>query len=287
MLPDAAYVAIAEQASAALAVSDSSGERRVVWANRAALELLGLSREEVIGTALAPSGLRELHGADHWRIVIDDAVAAIDSDPVPARSDADQSRTWTDAVALDAARSFAIQVSVRAVPGGTAVVLLRPASDLQSLTEAKLSEAQHWFRALGEHAPIGIVVSEAGLRVGYVNAQFGQLVGQHPDDLTGIRWLRHVHEDDQPTVLTAIDHVLAGSSSSVVARLRTTDPDEARDAATTRWVADPVRPGGDAPAISRLRRARSRTSPSGETARTNWRSWPRTTRSPVWSIGAS
>jgi diguanylate cyclase (GGDEF)-like protein/PAS domain S-box-containing protein len=181
---------------------------------------------------LVPAGIREFHGANHWRAVIDDALSGARADDAATGTGSG----WIGASVLGVAQPLSLQVKVTPGLDGPAVVWLRPASDLQQVAEAKLSEAQHRFRALAEHAPIGIVVSEAGLRLGYVNAQFGELVGEHPDRLTGIRWLRYVHDDDQPAILAAIDQVLAGSPSHVIVRLIEPDAMAEADAGSNRWV---------------------------------------------------
>jgi diguanylate cyclase (GGDEF)-like protein/PAS domain S-box-containing protein len=181
---------------------------------------------------LVPAGIREFHGANHWRAVIDDALSGARADDAATGTGSG----WIGASVLGVAQPLSLQVKVTPGLDGPAVVWLRPASDLQQVAEAKLSEAQHRFRALAEHAPIGIVVSEAGLRLGYVNAQFGELVGDDPDRLTGIRWLRYVHDHDQPAILAAIDQVLAGSTSHVIVRLIEPDSADGADAGSNRWV---------------------------------------------------
>jgi diguanylate cyclase (GGDEF)-like protein/PAS domain S-box-containing protein len=231
-MSDDVYAAIAEAGAAALVVGGGPEQRSIVWANAAALDLLGLTPEEVVGPPLVPAGIREFHGANHWRAVIDDALSGARADDAATGTGSG----WIGASVLGVAQPLSLQVKVTPGLDGPAVVWLRPASDLQQVAEAKLSEAQHRFRALAEHAPIGIVVSEAGLRLGYVNAQFGELVGEHPDRLTGIRWLRYVHDDDQPAILAAIDQVLAGSPSHVIVRLIEPDAMAEADAGSNRWV---------------------------------------------------
>jgi diguanylate cyclase (GGDEF)-like protein/PAS domain S-box-containing protein len=230
-MSDDVFAAIAEAGSAALTVAGGPGQRSIVWANAAALDLLGLTPEEVVGPQLVPAGIREFHGANHWRAVIDDALSAARDEDLAAGAGSG----WIGASVLGVAQPLSLQVKVHPRVDGPAVIWLRPASDLQQVAEAKLSEAEHRFRALAEHAPIGIVVSEAGLRLGYVNAQFGELVGEHPDRLTGIRWLRYVHDDDQPAMLAAIDQVLASSPSHVIVRLVEPDAAAATDG-SNRWV---------------------------------------------------
>ncbi len=72
------------------------------------------------------------------------------------------------------------------------------------------------------------MVSEAGLRLGFVNARFGQIVGLDPALLTGIRWLKTVHPDDLPVLLAAVDDVLAGSPRELNVRLVRAPPSSPR-----------------------------------------------------------
>ena len=47
--------------------------------------------------------------------------------------------------------------------------------------------------ALAERAPVGIFLSQAGLRLGYVNQYFADLAGVVPSQLTGTGWQEIAH----------------------------------------------------------------------------------------------
>ncbi len=178
----------------AVAVGKSAIPGPVIWANASALGLLGLTGDEVVGAAL--TGL------------IDDV------DIVGARD------SWVDATLLGPGQvSGPVQVRVQSADQDTVVLLLRSASQELRLAESAQRESEHRFRALAEHAPVGIVVSEAGLRLGFVNARFAQIVGSDPVFLTGIRWLHCVHDDDRPILLASLDDVLAGEPRELTVRL--------------------------------------------------------------------
>jgi diguanylate cyclase (GGDEF)-like protein/PAS domain S-box-containing protein len=92
------------------------------------------------------------------------------------------------------------------------------ADEIAAAAEAQ-AEAEHRFRALAECAPVGIVLSEAGLRLGFVNDRFVELTGFDRDRLGGNAWLDVVHPDDLPGLQDALSQVLAGSSSELTVRL--------------------------------------------------------------------
>jgi diguanylate cyclase (GGDEF)-like protein/PAS domain S-box-containing protein len=201
------YFTIAEGGPPALAVAGRTAARRISWANDAALALLGLTPEEVIGAELAQLDAPVLDGVAHWTVVVDELI--------------EQERAgWTDAIVEGPGRSmWPIQLLVRPVHDDVYAVWLRSTSADLRLAEAAQRESEHRFQALAEHAPVGIVVSEAGLRLGFANARFGQIVGLDPALVTGIRWLKTVHPEDLPVLLGAVDEVLAGSSRELNVRL--------------------------------------------------------------------
>ena len=95
---------------------------------------------------------------------------------------------------------------------------MREADAIASAVEAQ-AEAEHRFRALAECAPVGIVLSEAGLRLGFVNDRFVELTGFDRNQLDGNAWLDVVHPDDLPGLQEALSQVLSGSSSELTVRL--------------------------------------------------------------------
>ena len=90
--------------------------------------------------------------------------------------------------------------------------------EIAAAAEAQ-AEAEHRFRALAECAPVGIVLSEAGLRLGFVNDRFVELTGFDRDHLDGNAWLDVVHTEDLPDLQDALSQVLSGSSSELTVRL--------------------------------------------------------------------
>ena len=89
--------------------------------------------------------------------------------------------------------------------------------------------AEARFAALAESAPIGIFLSEAGMRLGYVNDRFVELCGLAPFQLLGTEWLSAIEAQDVPAVCAAVEHVLLGETSDLNVRLN-------RSAEAPQWV---------------------------------------------------
>jgi len=109
------------------------------------------------------------------------------------------------------------------VAGSDAAAEAQVADDEVTAAAEAQAEAEHRFRALAECAPVGIVLSEAGLRLGFVNDTFVELTGFDRDRLDGTAWLDVVHHDDLPDLQQALSQVLAGASSELTVRLMVTD----------------------------------------------------------------
>lgn len=108
------------------------------------------------------------------------------------------------------------------------VVSLRPHvahDDLDGLLRA--SEAL--FRTLADRAPIGIISSDVGLRLGYVNDSFAELLGVPAGRLEGTGWMSFVHEDDIDALCAGLQATLAGTPYESPIRLVTADGEQ-------RWV---------------------------------------------------
>ncbi len=95
--------------------------------------------------------------------------------------------------------------------------------------DEKLNEAQARFTALAESAPIGILLSEVGLRLGYVNDIFADLCGAASYQLNGTDWLEVFHPDDERELRLALERVLGGRKAELNLRLR-------QDDESPRWI---------------------------------------------------
>lgn len=108
------------------------------------------------------------------------------------------------------------------------VVTLRRSGD--SLNADQLLRAsEERFRALSERAPIGIITSEVGLRIGYINDFLAELVGLPTEQLLGTGWMQVVDPEHLETVCSCLQDALAGNPVETPARLITHSGDE-------RWV---------------------------------------------------
>jgi len=113
---------------------------------------------------------------------------------------------------------------LQAHPDGAWVLRLREIADHIRVDEAlRTSEAR--FRALADHAPIGVFLSDVGVRLAYVNPRFAQVWGRRAEELEGDRWLDPVIATDQDQVLAAVGAVLAGRDVSVTFRVIRPDGD--------------------------------------------------------------
>ncbi len=212
-----AWRAAAERGGAAVAVAgpvppapsdpealvDTSGTR-VVWANPEALDLLGLGPGELDGVSLSEAAPRHQRGQS-WPVVTGSLLRGAGGHGVGVVRRPDES-------------TRRVQVQVVPLDGGW-LVLLSPHLDEARAARTAAAEADHRFRALAEHAPVGIFLSEAGLRLGYVNVPFAELLGTDPGALTGTSWVDAIHPDGRSALLDVLDAVLAGAARDLRVRL--------------------------------------------------------------------
>lgn len=209
-------------AMVAVTVRDDAPDSRpdIVWSNPAARALLGpdgadaqdvLSAELVFGAA-APQA------PQHWLDVV--AELARDGD-----------EEWHTA-ALAQPLLLGRQVRVRVTPVPQSSLLLvwfRPVTEEAAAAEEAMADAEYRFKVLSESAPIGIVVSDAGVRLAYVNAAFAAISGLERDALSGTGWLSTVSPEDLPVLTAAVNEVLTGADADLTVRMHSVD-------AGIRWV---------------------------------------------------
>ncbi len=201
-------LAAAEAASAGVALcGDSPDTAALSWVSAAAVSLLGTGADELLGWQLPTLTGRD----DDDRGWAATALRLFQAADEPA---------WTDATAtLPDGRVRDIQVRVSSVVGAGWLVLLRRHPEADKHTAEAEREWEHRFRSLAEHAPVGIVLSDAGVRLGYVNDRFAEIAGLPRASLLGTRWLDTIHPEDLPALLETIDEVLSGAPSDITVRL--------------------------------------------------------------------
>jgi PAS domain-containing protein len=163
LLAEGVYALVAESGMPALAVSvgTPSAPAAVVWANDGALALLGLTSDEVVGIDLVALASEDLDPHVHWTTVVTDAIAARPA--TTTIQDPSAGDEWVDAAIEGPGRSvWPVQMQIRLPGDELAVILLRSASQEVRMAETAQRESEHRLRALAEHAPVGIVVSELG-----------------------------------------------------------------------------------------------------------------------------
>ena len=204
--------AAADLADAQLALlQGDSGELLVGWLNDAALDLLAVEREYVVGHPLTDLEHGIANSRPEWVRLVVDALTP------PGRF---EPRTWLAAVLsvpFDAA--VPVQLRISPVPGVGWIVSLRAVTEAEQVALEAHRELEHRFTALAEHAPVGIILSEAGVRLSYANARFGEIIGHESRELLGTRWLDRIHQADLSNVLESLDEVLDGFPVEVVSRL--------------------------------------------------------------------
>jgi diguanylate cyclase (GGDEF)-like protein/PAS domain S-box-containing protein len=203
-------------------VAGSAGRLRIAWANDSGLELFGLDAGELLGRELPTQETPRQPAEDGCQQPSDWSVVATAALQDPTR--------WRPAT-MRGQEGTLVNVRIRVTPAGAAgwVVTMTPVTDAEAAAELARVESEHRFRALADHAPVGIVVSEAGLRLGFVNDRFAELAGVDGTRLLGNRWLDVIHPKDLPNLHESLREVLSGTSAECTVRLLTIGQDP-------RWV---------------------------------------------------
>ncbi len=105
------------------------------------------------------------------------------------------------------------------LPEGGWLVTLSPCTDELQEAYSEVQEAEHQFLALAQHAPIGIFLSDAGARLGFVNARFAEIANEDPEHLLGTGWLDLIHPQDMPQLYEILQTVLSGSAAEQTLRI--------------------------------------------------------------------
>ncbi len=201
----------AETGPPTLAVRRDGDGVRLTWANEAARTLLEITAADPLGYALATVVPVRQPGPADWTTVVSEILGHRQSARLGL---------WHSACVDHPDPSRAgVQVRVADAGGGAFVVSLRAVEDDQRVAEEAARESEHRFHALAEHAPVGILVSESGVRLGFVNSRFVDITGVERRSLLGTQWLTAIHPEDLPGLLDTLDTVLAGVAAETRLRL--------------------------------------------------------------------
>ncbi|NLT55156.1 MAG: diguanylate cyclase [Actinomycetales bacterium] len=221
---DVVFRMAAERGDPKLAVTVApDGTPTITWANDAARKLLSPVEEDILGRRLGRTPDPGTSDAPpDWSVAVERLIEDGGGEARAALPMADGSPQPVEVLA----------VPVAGTPGGSAeawLVTLQPVADEVLTARAEASQAEQRFAALASNSPVGILMSDVGLRLGYVNECFAQLAGLDTSRLLGTGWLDIVHRQDLPELYDALQLVLGGTARDLTVRLQPV-------AGTQRWV---------------------------------------------------
>ena len=126
-----------------------------------------------------------------------------------------------------------IQAAERAVTdrNGRTVRVVGVSRDITALRDAELAVKanEQRFRALAQHAPVGIYQTDATGAYTYVNDRWCEITGIGAAEARGAGWLEGMHPEDRVRVFSAWQALMRGEADFAVEyRLRRPDGSEAR-----------------------------------------------------------
>ena len=196
---------------------------RIVWANPALHALLGAT----------PGALTALALAELPAVAVDLLHPAASSPkPIDVRALFEEGSEET-ICSLHRTDGSAVTVALTALPleaqpHGVWVLTVREVA-AQIWADALLHSSEERFRALADHAPIGVALSDVGVRLGYVNARLAEMWGQPIEVVRGDGWLTAVVAEDRGLLVDALVQVLAGEDRRLSIRVQ-------RSHGATRWI---------------------------------------------------
>ncbi len=179
----------------------------ITFFNEGAERLLGYRADDVVGKM---RGL-ELHV---WEEIV--AVAA-ELGVEPGREvfttiagNAADTREWSFVRADGMRVRVSHTVTTQRDPNGAVVGYVGLAHDITARHQAELAlrKSEERFRALSEHAPVGIVQTDELGNCWYANRRFCELVGRTDEEVRGTGWIEVLDRHDHSGVLDRWTHVL-------------------------------------------------------------------------------
>ncbi len=145
-------------------------EGKVAWANDALADLIATSTDDLLGGSLPLAGEVSLDRLRHSR---------------------------TDAAIVHASGKL-IEVVITSTMVGPEAWMFEFAP--ANYENAKASDYFTKLQVLADNVPIGIFISESGLRLAYVNASMAELCDVLPGEMLGTGWLRQFGSDEEARV---------------------------------------------------------------------------------------
>jgi diguanylate cyclase (GGDEF)-like protein/PAS domain S-box-containing protein len=165
---------------------------RVLWANGALSDLLAIAREDLVGRELPIAGGLKL----------------------------DRIRRSSTEAALRHASGYLLDVVITTTLVSAETWMLE--FTMADYEDHKSADYFRKLQALADNLPIGILISENGLRLGYVNTSLAAIFGAIPTDLLGMNWLEVFAEEDRGFLrglaLTALTGVPVRTTAKITAQ---------------------------------------------------------------------
>jgi diguanylate cyclase (GGDEF)-like protein/PAS domain S-box-containing protein len=216
----------------------TTGEGGVItFFSEGAERLTGYTAADVVGV---------MHGID---LHVDDEIATVARElgvepgrtvfTTLARSGAD-TREWTFVRKDGSHVRVAHTVTVHRDERGNVVGFVGVAHDITARhrSEQALRGSEERFRALSEHARVGIVQTDEHANCWYANRRFCELVGRTEPNVHGAGWLEALHREDRAGMLDRWSHTLE-KGDGFDGELRVVQPDGTR--VHVRATAGPIR----------------------------------------------
>ncbi len=202
-----------------IAIVQRAGSPRMAWANPALHSLLGAAPGSLIGIALAELPAAEVDLGGHGVTLRSGAAVDLTALLHDAGGTATCSLSRTDGSSVNVVM---VAQPLDGDPDGAWVLRMREVAE-QIRADALLRSSEERFRALATHAPIGVALSDVGVRLGYVNARLAEMWGRPAEEVLADGWLTAVLEDDRSTLIEALVNVLAGAEERLSIRVSHTD----------------------------------------------------------------
>ncbi len=214
------YQALFEMASDGIGVSDA--ETRVLDVNRAACEMSGFSRDEVIGRRAGELFVPEDLEAQPLDVV----------SPAAGRVVRRVRRMWRKDGSF-----FIAETSTTALPDGRILTVIRDITERVE-AERRLAEGEARLAAVVEHADVGITVTDAGWRFIEANPRACEIFGHARKELLGMRVFDLAKSGDPGVSEADREALRAGRVVRGVRRLRRPDGTERTVEISARSLAD-------------------------------------------------